>query len=237
MTTFVYPCGYTIKITDESLVVNNYTWFEHLRNKVYESESIQFVYEQLLKKVAFHGNATLVDIGAQSGLYSLYSKYFKNVRVDAYEPFEKSYKCLVDNIILNDITDRVFPYQIAISNTQKKSIMRCPRDHTGLNTLGSNPSRFSEWEDVEVSTNTINNLYANKRIDFIKCDIEGWEYFMIQGAKHVLLRDKPDLLLEVNAQNMEQCGVTMQSFLDQLRYLGYVHKNIFNDENWHFSVE
>ena len=119
MTTFVYPNGYTIKITDESLIVNNYTWFEHLRNKVYESESIQFVYSQLSKKVAFHGNATLVDIGAQSGLYSLYSKYFKNVRVDAYEPFEKSYKCLLDNIVLNDITDRVFPYQIAISNTQK----------------------------------------------------------------------------------------------------------------------
>jgi FkbM family methyltransferase len=237
MTTFVYPNGDTIKITDETLIVNNHTWYEHLRHKVYESESIQFVYEQLSKKVTFHGNATLLDIGAQSGLYSLYSKYFKNVRVDAYEPLDKSYKCLVDNIALNDITDRVFPYQIAISNTQTKTILRCPRDHTGLNTLGGNPLRFSQWDDVEVSTNTIDNLYANKRIDFIKCDIEGWEYFMIQGAKNVLLRDKPDLLLEVCFTNMEQCGVTLQSFLEQLRELGYVHKNIINGENWHFSAE
>jgi hypothetical protein len=237
MDTFVYPNGNTIKVTDETLTVNNYTWSADCCKKVYESESIQLVYEQLSKKVVIHGNATLVDIGAQSGLYSLYSKYFKNILVDAYEPLEKSYKCLVDNIALNNITDRVFPYQTAISNTQSKTIMRCPNDHTGLNTLGSNPLRFSKWEDVDVFTDTIDNLYVNKRIDFIKCDIEGWEYFMIQGAKNVLKRDKPDLLLEVVNTNMKQCGVTLQSFLEQLHELGYVHKNIINNENWHFSVE
>jgi hypothetical protein len=35
---------------------------------------------------------------------------------------------------------------------------------------------------------------------------------------------------------MEQCGVTPQSFFDQLHDLGYVQKNIINNENWHFKM-
>ena len=236
MKTFVYPNGYLIKVTNESTIINKYTWMQENRFKICESDSIKFIFDSLQKSVAFHGNATLVDIGSQSGLYSLYVKYFKNVRVDAYEPFAKSYKCLVDNIALNDIKDVVFPYQIAISNTKSTTVLRCPSDHTGLNTLGSTPVRFSQWDDFEVSTDTLDNLYANRRIDVIKCDIEGWEYFMLQGAKNVLLRDKPVLLLEVNEDNMRQCGVTMEQFFEQLNMYGYVHKDIIDGENFVFAV-
>ena len=237
MNTFVYPNGYTLKVTDETCIFNNYTWSEENKHKVYESDSIKFVYDKLSDCVDFHGNAKLLDIGAQSGLFSLYSKYFENVTVDAYEPLEGSYNCLVENIKLNNIQDRVFPFQIAISNTKSKTIMKCPSDHTGLNTLGSTPLRFNKWDDIEVSTDTIDNLYANRRVDFIKSDVEGWEYFVLQGGQNVLRRDKPELLLEVHEENMKQCGVTIEKFFEQIHSLGYIHKGIIDRENFIFSAK
>ena len=59
---------------------------------------------------------------------------------------------------------------------------------------------------------------------------------MLQGAKNVLLRDKPVLLLEVNESNMRQCGVTIEQFFEQLNMYGYVHKNIIDGENFVFLV-
>lgn len=49
--------------------------------------------------------------------------------------------------------------------------------------------RFDQWVDVEVATDTIDSLYVNRRVDFVKCDTEGREYSVLQGWR----RDKPEL--------------------------------------------
>ena len=126
--------------------------------------------------------ARLVDVGSQSGLYALYARHFDWVEVDAYEPFAPSYRCLVENIALNRVQDRVFPRAIAVSDKRSTSVMRCPRDHTGLNTLGGTPMRFDTWDEVQVETDTLDRLYASRTIDVVKCDTEGWEYFVLKGG-------------------------------------------------------
>ena len=75
---------------------------------------------------------------------------------------------------------------IAASDTRSTTVMRCPPGHT----LGKTPLRFDQWADVEVETDTIDSLYVNRRVDFAKCDTEGWEYFVLQGWRRVLRRDK-----------------------------------------------
>ena len=230
MNTFIYPNGQTIEITPEALLVNKYTW-ENYQNRVYESDSIEYVFQKLEDVVRFHGRARFVDIGAQSGLYSLYAKYFDNVYVDSYEPFPNSFKCLRDNIELNNLQGRVIPHQLAISNKTGKSVLRCPEDHTGLNTLGSNPLRFDSWRNVEIQTDTLDNLYSNKRVDLIKCDTEGWEYFVLQGGLKIIKRDHPILFLEVNETNMNQCGVSLREFVNLINTLGYLVDKKLDDEN------
>ena len=230
MNTFVYPNGKTIEITPETLGVNKYTW-ENYQNRVYESDSIEFVFKILKSISESNGKARLIDIGAQSGLYSLYAKYFDNVHVDAYEPFPASFRCLRDNIYLNGIEGRVIPHQIAVSNKIGKTIMRCPLEHTGLNTLGSNPLRFNSWQNVEINTDTLDNLYSTKRVDLIKCDTEGWEYFVLQGGLKIIERDHPVLFLEVNEINMNQCNISLEDFKNLISSLKYSPVAIFDTEN------
>jgi FkbM family methyltransferase len=229
---FVYPNGRSVVVTDGTLDVNRFTW-EGYQSKVYESDSIKYVYEKL---AAIPGQRTLLDVGAQSGLYALYARHFQGIRVDAYEPFPPSYKCLVDNITLNGAGHCVFPYSIAVSDKRSTTVMRCPPDHTGLNTLGKTPLRFDRWVDVEVATDTIDNLYASRRVDFVKCDTEGWEYFVLKGGRRVLRRDKPELLLEVNETNMRQCGVSYEQLRAELDDLGYRHVATIDGENMAFSA-
>lgn len=232
---FVYPNGMTIDISDETLVVNRNTWESH-QGGVYESDSIRYVYQRLADAArGRRRRARLVDIGAQSGLYALYARHFGSVEVDAYEPFAPSYRCLVQNIALNRVQDRVFPRAIAVSDKRSTTVMRCPRGHAGLNTLGGMPTRFDAWDEVQVNTDTLDHLYASRTIDVVKCDTEGWEYFVLKGGRRVLARDRPELLIEVNDDNMQQCGVTRAQLFDELADLGYRHVRTIDGENMAFS--
>lgn len=42
---------------------------------------------------------------------------------------------------------------------------------------------------------TIDKYFANQRISFLKADIEGYEWAMLAGARHVIKRDRPKLAI------------------------------------------
>ena len=234
--TFTYPNGRTISVSEATMAENRFTWVGY-QSAVYETDSIRYVYGKLADRVRARGRATLADIGAQSGLYALYARHFEGVRVDAYEPLARSYRCLIENIELNGVEDRVFPFQLAVSDTEATATMRCPRDHAGLCTLGAQPTRFDAWDEAEVRTDTLDNLYADRTVDVVKCDAEGWEYFVLKGGMAVLQRDKPELLLEMCEPNMRQRGVTEEQVTELLGGLGYRRVACFDGENAAFSCE
>ena len=231
---FVYPNGQLVYVTPETTVRNKHTW--PADGRAYESSSIEYVYRKLAETVRARGSARLLDVGAQSGLYALYARHFAGVAVDAYEPFRESHACLVDNIALNGVGGKVRAFAVALSDADSTRTMRYTPEHTGLNTLGASPVRFSGGSEVQVETRTIDGLYAATRVDVIKIDTEGWEYFVLLGGRAVLARDRPELLLEVNDDNIRQCGVTREALLALLAELGYRYVATIDGENMAFSA-
>jgi FkbM family methyltransferase len=223
-----------VYVTRETTVRNPYTWTAD--GRAYESTSIEYVYRKLEERARARGSARLLDVGAQSGLYALYARHFDGVVVDAYEPFAESYACLVDNIALNGVGDKVRAFAVALSDAEGTRAMRYTPEHTGLNTLGASPVRFSGGSEVQVVTRTIDGIYAATRVDVIKVDTEGWEYFILLGGREVLRRDRPELLLEVNDENMRQCGVARDALFALLAELGYSHVATIDGENMAFSA-
>ena len=57
----------------------------------------------------------IVDIGAQTGLYTLFAKFVDNATFYAFEPFVSSFNALNENIKLNNISN-VKTFNIAISD-------------------------------------------------------------------------------------------------------------------------
>ena len=59
-----------------------------------------------------------------------------------------------------------------------------------------------------------------ERLDFVKCDVEGFEYHAINGFKNTLIQYKPKLSIEVTISNEERAR-----FFELLRELGYKNFN------------
>jgi FkbM family methyltransferase len=59
------------------------------------------------------------------------------------------------------------------------------------------------------------------RVDFLKCDVEGAELLVLQGARQTLLRWTPKILLELNPDWSRSFGYSPEDTLAFLRSCGY----------------
>lgn len=65
-----------------------------------------------------------------------------------------------------------------------------------LNGQASSLTRESN-QKIKVVTNSLDNIFKNKKIDFIKMDIEGEESNAIMGASNIIKRWKPNLAISL----------------------------------------
>lgn len=210
---YPYVNGKTIVVSKQSVEKNRYTWEE---NGIYELDLIQKFASYI------ENDFTILDIGAQSGCFSLLAKFYPNTKWHSFEPDPVSFNLLIDNLHLNSINN-VITYNQALSDNVNTSILKVCNDHRGLNTLGKNLLRFSEQEssDVSVQTNTIDSLFLDTKIDLIKIDTEGSEYDIIIGGMETIQKYKPKILLEYYDENLRQCEKTLQDLNDLIERLNY----------------
>lgn len=233
MNTFLYPNGNQVKVSRETVEKTATTF--HPTKGIWEPESIHYFYS-LVEMKHQNSNAVIVDIGAQSGLYSLYAGFLPECKFYAFEPFEDTYTMLLDNLQLNSIYN-VKAFCFALGEKEEKKILHVP-DHLGLNTLGSSPKRFDTWKDVEVQVKRLDDmLLSETSVDYIKCDTEGWELNVLKGAEESIRKWKPELFIEVNGTNLEQCGLCEEELTDFIKSLGYRKVRCIDDENVHFSFD
>ena len=213
--TKIYPYVFnnTITVSDNSVIQNQYTWESR---GVYELGII----EEWLKNIK--SDSTVLDIGAQSGSYTLSAKFYPESKWYSFEPDPDNYKLLLENLKLNDINN-VITSPEALSNKVGDQILNICSSHRGLNTLGNNLLRFSKDDSIEchVKTNTIDNLFLDTPIDLIKIDTEGGEYDILMGGLETIKKYKPKILLEFEEHNSQQCGYSCQDILNLVNSLDY----------------
>ena len=197
---------------------------------LHEPESIDYFYSNVPKDK----KVNILDIGAQSGLYSLYAKYLPMSSFYSFEPFKPTFELLNENISLNNITN-IKTFNIGLSNKKEQTTLNTCLSHNGLHTIGETPKRFNDICKIEIEVDTIDNLFYEKDIcvDFIKIDTEGYEFFILKGGEKTVKRYKPFIQLEWNETNMLQCNVKLQEFSNYLNELGYIKINHI-EENAYF---
>jgi len=187
--------------------------------------------KQFFSRIDSLANINIADVGAQSGLYSLYAKYLPCANFFAFEPFETTFNLLKDNLALNEINN-VFPKNIALADKVGTSILNVCKSHFGLHTLGATPLRFSDIERVPVQTSTLDAEFYDKGIPvhFIKIDTEGGELAILRGGIQTLRAYKPVLQLEWNLTNMRQAGASEEQLSALLHSLDYKQISCENEE-------
>ena len=215
---------YPIFVTKKTKEITPYTFQPN--GTMWENASIRQFFSCIN-----NNNYNIVDIGAQSGLYSLFAKYLPNSTFYSFEPFIDTYNCLNDNLKLNNINN-VKTFNVGISDISGTNTLNTSKGHNGLHTMGSNPLRFNDINPITINTTTLDDFFFNKNIPvhFIKIDTEGWEYNILKGAGNTIKKYRPAIQLEWNITNMKQCNVNEDDLLSLLKNYGYYEKSIANEE-------
>jgi FkbM family methyltransferase len=123
---------------------------------------------------------------------------------------------------LNNISN-VETYNFAISDTSCIKNLSLCISHNGLHTLSENPLRFSDVRKIEVQCETLDSLFYDRKIkvDFLKIDTEGWEFFVFLGGIKTIKNYRPIIQLEWNMTNMNQCNVDIENFINLITELEY----------------
>jgi len=215
-----------IFISNES---ENYgaTW---LKNEIWDQKTIEKFYNLIKKK---DSNSVIFDIGSQTGCFTLLSKFLPHTTWYAFEPIEEAANELKRNIKKNRIK-QVTVSQCAVSNQKGIVNLKLPLDtHWGLATLGDKLHRFKEYQSRQVLSITLDEFVLEnniQRLDFMKIDTEGWEFFVLQGAKNLIQKYSPVILMELNEDNLIQTGISKENLYQFLEEINYRYEFFSEDD-------
>jgi len=160
-------------------------------NKTGEKKFIKLIKDEI--------NLSL-DIGANVGNYTKLILQETNSKVISFEPLPKAYREL--EILKKDFNDRLEIFNIGISNESKKQDLYFGNEKSEKASLIKNLEKLSfvgktnkNKISVEVKKlDDLKDILKNQIIDFIKIDTEGYEFEVLDGAKHILKEHKPKFI-------------------------------------------
>ena len=148
-------------------------------------------------------NKDILDIGSNIGLFS--KAIIKNIKyksIHLFEPCKKYYEYSISMLNKNNINDNLFFNNYGLSdNTSNQILYKSPDNNIGWNTfLDKDPYQYVNFTnnmDKELCSVKTLDDYDINNIDFIKMDVEGYEYKVLKGGFNTLKKFKPYLLIEV----------------------------------------
>lgn len=167
-----------------------------------------------------------IDVGANIGFYSvLLSGTLASGRVLAIEPNPKAYQRLQANLKRNNGTDKAITFPGIAGSSVKRNTISFPLGMEEYTTVGPLHGELGESAKtrVDVDETTIDLLVQQNTLDpaFIKIDVEGYEYEVLQGAINTIRASRPVILCELNDDMLRQHGSSTGLLLELLRSHGY----------------
>jgi FkbM family methyltransferase len=170
--------------------------------RTFEKQEIE-IFQRLIKP-----GMLMVDVGANIGLYSLIASKIlgSSGRVYSYEPSKESYLRFLENIENNHINN-VQAINKGLSDSSNADLVlmqdndcgdaeRYIINHSdGENTLKNDTNEIGMGEKISVeSLDESLTKFNERKVDFIKIDTEGYEYFVLKGSMNILSQN-PDVII------------------------------------------
>ena len=154
-------------------------------------------------------DAVIVDAGANIGVYALgYARLYTRAEIYAFEPNPETFESLVANIELNEqLRDRIHPVNVGLFNVERSMTLSIPTPavHPRYDPASHqlNSGLFSVYGDgagqVICDFKSLDSFMPNlPRLDFLKIDVEGSEYEVLDGARSTVDRCRPIVSFEYN---------------------------------------
>jgi FkbM family methyltransferase len=188
---------YFKKISYDGLIIDMYVDVQE--SWVSREVDLRGIHEEhILEKIIqnLEPGDTFVDVGANVGQHSLFAakKIGSAGYVIACEPIPSSAENVQKSIEVNKF-NQMKVVQKAISNTTEDTHFY----HYGYSDISGKSNNFSDKESnkITVAQTTLDiELEQCSRVDLIKIDVEGYEMDVLRGAKKIIEKFKPAIILE-----------------------------------------
>ena len=196
-----------------------FVWKRILRQKTKND-----VYDQLtaeIMRARLRPDSNCVDVGCHAGaiLDEMLALAPRGVH-HAFEPLPHLAAALRakyagrPNVVL---------HEMALSNAAGTTTFHANRDHPGMSGLERRDylSDHDRVELIQVKTERLDAIVpADRRIDFVKVDVEGAESLVFEGAQACLRRDRPVVVFEHGTASREFYGAGSGVVFDLLAQAG-----------------
>jgi len=169
-----------------------------------------------------------MDVGANLGEMTLHmaNKVNPGGAVFSFEPVPNVYQRLVTHIARNGLDGVVYPFDLALSNVNGPVNLAFTDDDADNQALGSivNTGRDGLTRQAIVQGCTLDSFVAQHRIasiDFMKIDIQGAEWFLLEGGSRVFSDMGPELLMEVSPLDLKEIGKNSRQLAQLIESFGY----------------
>lgn len=179
------------------------TEFDSIGHKIFwsglrqwEKETSPVILENVRRSRCF------IDVGANCGIYTVLGCAANPIlSVVAVEPVPKVCAALANNVAQNHFDSRVTILRVALAGTDGTvSFHEAENSTMGSLALTGYRSQRGHGKVISVECRTLDSIVEELNItpDFIKIDVEGFAHLVLDGAKRVLDRFRPRIVLEAN---------------------------------------
>lgn len=191
-----------------------------------------FELEVLRSKISLGSN--VIDIGANVGLYSLFSASIIGIdgKVFAFEPYSSNFNILTENLKINNFKNLILN-KIALANKDHEVELFYNPKEFNLGMVSAYEKNYEESETVNCTT--LDNYLKNLNLDnlhYIKLDIEGGEYLALLGMIETIKKYKPFIQIEIDEDILKQTAYTKN---DILLFFEMNNYQLVNPEIYHIK--
>ncbi|BBK29632.1 FkbM family methyltransferase [Stella humosa] len=164
-----------------------------------------------------HSRELALDVGANHGTYACAMVRHAS-RTIAAEPNPELARVLRRRLDAAIRAGRATVLEAAISDGEGSIPLFVPTGQPGLASVEGHAA--GGGRTVTVARRPIDSLDL-PRTGFIKIDVEGHELAVIEGARGLLARDRPNLLIEAEDRHRPGALAAIRAILDPLGYRGF----------------
>jgi FkbM family methyltransferase len=167
----------------------NYLHLDLTKNLEYDR------YTKLIMKIVLHENSNSVDVGCHKGeileaiiRLSPYGKHY------GFEPIPELYE-----ILANRFSGKAVIFPFALSDKSGVSTFQYVHNAPAYSGIKKRKYDIStpDIEVISIELRILDELIPEgETINFVKIDVEGGEFGVLQGARNILKRDKPYVIFE-----------------------------------------
>lgn len=174
---------------------------ENRNNLTIQYEPLQpYVFLAAIRGLAGRG-CVVFDVGANIGAYSILAQQIPSVeKVYAFEAEKTAYGELCKNIKLNNVSDKVEPHFLAVSDHNGEVVFGVQSPMAGINgvmdTIMHKLDFFKEQRKIQSVALDAEYCFQNRML-FFKIDVEGHESAVIKGADNLFSNNRCFIQIEI----------------------------------------